>query len=528
MKILKFINKDAYYFSISKLIILSLLVNSYCDEGKDNYTAIFPLKTYYPTGYDNNPIQDLINSFNYRKIYLDIEVESGQKIHMFFNNDISTMYTNNTIAYYRNENDKAVSQYTEHCEKICTYNYESNSYKSLSSYNVKFGNLIACEASEKMIFYKDLDQNEKSINEIKFLHVSNDSHICLLGGLIEGNYDYNLLYQVKKLIKSKKYTWSPYFINRNEEKLIIGDIIGNNKLIFYNENIGENYMQFDRQYSSTGTSIFWKIDIGKISIGNYTKEFTNQLFDIDYNSRYISVDEILFNEIKKEYMLNNEICKEVQTFFTLTKTKEYQKTTYKTIYCDKEKYLSLTDNYKKLKPLKLEFSTNFDNIAFTPQDLFLEKDNNVYFFIREHETFYQYYSDIDDNEEKMYYFFSIGTILFEKYVTVFDNEAKILYILKHKNDINNKNKGGENNDREPEKENTTLKIVLICVLVFILCAIIFIIIGKFFGKKIFGKRQKKANELIDDNFDYTPENNNDNNKGVLGVNEEENGGNYGS
>ena len=524
MKNLRFVNKNAHFFSISKLIILFLLVKAYCDGEKGNFTGIFTIKTYYPTGYDNNQIQDLINSFNYRKIYLDIEVESGQKMHMFLTNQISTMHTYNTIAYYRDENDKAVSQYNERCEKICTYNYNSYSYQSLSFFDKKFGNLIACKASEKMIFYKDLAQKEKTINKFNFLHVSNDSHICLLGGLVEGDEEYNLLYQVKKLIKSKKYTWSPYFINRDEGKLIIGDIIGNNKLEFYSDNIEDNYMQFGKQYSPSGTSIFWKVGIGNIYIGNYTKELTNQLFDIDFDSRYISVNEDLFNEIKNEYMLNNkEICKEVQTIFSISRTREYERTAYKTIYCDKEKYLALTDNYKKLKSLKLEFSHLLDYIAFTPQELFLEKDNNLYFYIRDHETFYQYYSDIDADSGRIYYYHSIGTILFEKYLTVFDNDAKMLYILRHKNDISN---DGEI-IKEQEKENTTLKIVLICVLGFIFCAIIFVIIGKFYGKKLFITRKKKANELVDDNFDYTPESNNDN-KGLLGVNEEENGGNNGA
>ena len=524
MKHLRLVNKNAH-FSISKLTILFLLVQVYCDYGNGNNTGIFTFKTYYPTGYDNNQTQDLINSFNYRKIYLDIEVESGQKMHMFLTNQISTMHTYNTIAYYRDENDKAVSQYNEHCEKICTYNYNSNSYKSSSYFNEQFGSLIACKASEKMILYKDLAQKEKIINEFNFLHVSNDSHICLLGGLIEGNAEYNLLYQVKKLIKSKKYAWSLYFINRDEGKLIIGDIIGNNKLEFYNENIEENYIQFGKQYTPSGTSMFWKIDVGKIYIGNYTKEFANKLFDIDFDSRYISVDDDFFYEIKNEYMLNNkEICKEVQTIFSIIRTREYEKTTYKTIYCDKEKYLALTDNFKKLKNFKIEFSHLLDNIVFTPQELFVEKDNNLYFYIREHETLYQYYSDVDDDTGRMDYYFFIGTILFEKYLTVFDNDAKMLYILKHKNDISN----DRENIKVEVKENTTLKIVIICLLVFVLCAIIFVIIGKAYGKRLFFQKKPRANELHDDNFDYIPEDNNDSKKGLLGINDVENGSNNGS
>ena len=62
------------------------------------------------------------------------------------------------------------------------------------------------------------------------------------------------------------------------------------------------------------------------------------------------------------------------------------------------------------------------------------------------------------------------------------------------------------------------------MLSFILCAIIFVVIGKFWGKKLFGSRKKKANEL-DDNFDYTPNINDKNNNGGLLDDSEDNGGN---
>ena len=99
---------------------------------------------------------------------------------------------------------------------------------------------------------------------------------------------------------------------------------------------------------------------------------------------------------------------------------------------------------------------------------------------------------------------------------MFDNDAKCLYILKKKT--------------EPEKDYTTLKIVLIAVLSFILCSIIFIFIGKFFGKKIFSTRKKKANELDDDNFDYSPQsiNNEKNGNTNLLDDNEENGGSNGT
>ena len=76
---------------------------------------------------------------------------------------------------------------------------------------------------------------------------------------------------------------------------------------------------------------------------------------------------------------------------------------------NKKKYLELTDNYKKLDNLVLFLNNVHENITFTPKDLFLEKDDYMYFFVR---------VDIsppigEDEYENVE--FSIGTILLEKY-----------------------------------------------------------------------------------------------------------------
>ena len=121
-------------------------------------------------------------------------------------------------------------------------------------------------------------------------------------------------------------------------------------------------------------------------------------------------------------MLDNDACKKVNNFYKLNSRNTK---VYSTIYCNKNKYLSLTDNYKKLNNFTLRVDTIKVNITFTPQELFLEKDNNLYFFIRV-DRLYTYDEEEENYEDK----FSIGTIFLEKFVTVFDGDAKCLYILK--------------------------------------------------------------------------------------------------
>jgi hypothetical protein len=259
----------------------------------------------------------------------------------------------------------------------------------------------------------------------------------------------------------------------------------------------ENYIQIPQE--NYMYKLYWKIKVETIYIGNYINEIDKE-FIVEINNRYITVTKELFNEIKNQYMLdtsNNNICKEVII--------SYNKIN---VYCNKKKYLELTDNYQKLNNLTFFLDKVRENITFSPQDLFLEKDNYIYFFVRVDNYFsgYQY---------------AIGTILLEKYFTVFDDDAKMLYILRPK----------EMPITIP-KENKTLKIVLICVFCFIICAIIFVIVGLLYGKKLFSKRKKKANELVDDNFDYTPgsinNDQNNNERCIVDSDSDKNGGNNGA
>ena len=505
MKTFNFVNKNVQYFTFFNLIIISLLFQINTDNSNNLNAAIIQMKTFYPKDYkETDPIKQLVNSFNFRKIYLDIEVKSGQKMSTFLNYDEGRMHTSNQIAFFRTDLEKDIELYTKNCEQICTYNYQrSASYKSYTDFNINFYGFLARKASEQMIFYKDLEAKDKSTHEMNFLHVSNDTHSCLLAGNFnsksQADKDYNLFLQVKELINSQKYTWSLYFNNKDEGKFIIGDIIDNDKFTFYNNNTKDNYIQITQ--SEPLGKIFWKIKFENIFIGNYTKEIKKEFF-IDLNSRYISVDENYFDEIKKQYMFDDNVCQKVINIY---KINNRNAKIYTTIYCDKNKYLQLTDNYKKLNNLTLRVETIRVNITFTPQELFFEKDNNLYFLIRVDRLF-TYDEEEDIYEDKN----SIGTILLEKYVTVFDDDAKCLYILRPKD-----------MPIIPPKDYTTLKIVLISVFSFILCAIIFIILGKVYGKKLFA-RKRKANEL-EDTFDYTPENvkdENDSNKNLLIDNEE--------
>jgi hypothetical protein len=81
MKYSNFLYKNLNFFSFSYLIILFALLTENCESKNISYIAVIPFKSYLPQ--DNNypgKIMELIISMAFRKLYLDIPIQSGQKL----------------------------------------------------------------------------------------------------------------------------------------------------------------------------------------------------------------------------------------------------------------------------------------------------------------------------------------------------------------------------------------------------------------------------------------------------------------
>ena len=482
------INLYKYIFNIN--IIFALIINiSIIKEGKcDNEIknfVIIPFKSYFPK-IDSSPNVNkaLINSWVRKKLYLNVENSSGQNLQILFNNKDSKMHTRDVASELRTDED-SFKPYIMNDSDICTFNYkQSNTYELTSDFDTIFYSISnVCYAKEKIYLYNDFNLKQKQLYDIEFIHSSNESHICFFAGLdITESIAYqkiNLFHQLKKLINSNAYSWAFKFTSPDEGYFIFGDIINNNKLEFYNDNIDDNYITLSIPIYSL-ESISWKLYLEKIIIGDYVITAENQFyFFFNFQRRYITVPEYFFYIIKKNYSLidnydeNGEmrfICFEEETEFF-----------FHSIYCKKKEYLQLTDNLKKLPNLDLFGYRLGINITFTPQDLFIEKGDNLYFYIAYDEH------ALDD--------WYIGTILLEKYITVFDNSEKKLSILKK----------DEKKNYQKSDSAFTVKIIWIIVLAVILTGIAFGIIGVIFGKKYYQKRKKKANELNDE-YEYPTQN----------------------
>ena len=479
--------KIRFEFIILLIIIFIINLGKADKIDKKNFILI-PFKSYYPKfDYDNNYNKAFINSRMRRKIYLEIKDESGQKLEMILNTEEPLMHTRETVAVIRTD-DTDNKAYNTITPDICTFNYKnSKSYQLLTPFNHSFYSIKnTCYGKEKLYLFKDFNLKEKNLFDIGFIHSSNETNICFFASLqiseSLADQKVNLFIQLKNLINSNDVTWSLKFTSPDSGFLIFGDIIGNDKLKFYNDNIEENYMT-STFYSYSKTSIYWKLYFDKIIFGDYVIKSDSELyFYINFLSRFITVPSKYFDEIKSKYLLinkdgTNKICfqESMELFFNA-------------IYCNKKEYLELTDNFKKLPNLDLfghQFGVNF---TFTPKDLFLEKDDKLYFYIG--------YNSYKKDQWVM------GTIFLEKYIIVFNNNEITLKILQRPDNYK---------EEKIIYQNDKTKITVAVVLGIILSGLVFGFLGIFYGKKIYDKRKKKANELNDDDYEYSAQDINEDN-----------------
>ena len=98
----------------------------------------------------------------------------------------------------------------------------------------------------------------------------------------------------------------------------------------------------------------------------------------------------------------------------------------------------------------------------------------------------------------------LGKQISLKYQFIFNPDIKNVYFYNQKNEDNKEEKGGNKEGQKGEEgEDNYLYLQIIGVIA--LC-IIFGVLGVILGKKIYGMRKKRANELKDDNFEYFSEN----------------------
>ena len=299
--------------------------------------------------------------------------------------------------------------------------------------------------------------------------------------------DTSFIHNLKEnnIISTKIFTFKYDSENINDDsgKLFIGA----HPYEYDNEKYKEDYYIIESSKFNEEYDVDWIYSIDDISINN--KILTNKVIDNAYF--YLEIGFIIGTqkffeyledlESWKEYFKNNNKCKEQEFKIDDFEATDYsgkfkgQLTGY---FCEKNV------DTKKLNIGEISFIKRLMNFAFTftDKDLWVEKNGYKYFMIVKL-----------NNYDNVWYF---GKPFFKKYQLVFEHHSKCIGLYKEILPRRNK---------KDNKINTTVVYVLI------ICGLLLLVIG--LGVLLIKcylsmPRRKRANELSDENYDYSEKINN--------------------
>jgi len=144
------------------------------------------------------------------------------------------------------------------------------------------------------------------------------------------------------------------------------------------------------------------------------------------------------------------------------------------LYSCKEENL---EEIKKFPELKFYLKNSDTSFIFNFDDLFIKIGKRFYFLV----IFEKYQRS----------FWEVGFPFYKKYDIVFDEDSKIISYY-----------NGNKHIEKEETKNATFKILVIIILTIILICLI-LLIGFYLGKIKYFQRKKRANEMNDDEYDYS-------------------------
>ena len=272
------------------------------------------------------------------------------------------------------------------------------------------------------------------------------------------------IYQIKKqgLINDETF----YFeFNKNDNNgfFILGEELFNNDN-YLKINVGNLYMP------NLGPE--WSFNFDQIYYGNNEiKETTDALIKTENG---LIIGPTTFEIIINEFFKSEKKCESIY--------KKMGYATFKYYYCNED----FDEN--TMEDLVFEMKAINYNFTFHGKDLFYTYNKTKYYKI----LFFNSY------RQQPYWY--LGTDFLKKYKLRFDTDRKLLYIPLN-NDVDSKD-NNDNNDNNGVfsifKKLSTWIIIGFGLIIICLIIVIIIILAKY-------PRKKRANELSDDNFDYSVE-----------------------
>ena len=462
-----YITKFFFQLNIIFQILLTYIISTSVQK---KYISI-PFSIQVP---DNNLIfnsQSFIEKYFYKNIILDFSIgENPQITNGIINKDLSCFelieeknisFDKNSLKFFSPRKSTSVKLRKE----VIKISYQPDEYMALGSDFFSFN-----EKNNMSFLFKHV----KNEDEINFDEIKNNNYIVKIGMVLPSREMKcpQFFHDVKKVANLSKYIISFEFDeNNNKGNLIFGDELFNYKNTKYFES------QYIGSYSSQNHQIYFneaKMILNSDNTNINISQGTNSIFD--YNLGFI----IGLDNYKKiielhffDDLLNKKICSYDNVHFNNTNFIVYS--------CNEGNFESKIKSFPKLIFVSKNFEYNFE---LTYADLFTKINNKYYFLVI-----------FKEKSEKNTWIF--GQPFYKKYQFTINLDQNWV--------------GFYNPNKEkiiPQKQESstsgmskTSKVLLIVGLVILFIGIS---VGMFFlGRKLKNDRKRRANELTDDNYEYS-------------------------
>ena len=462
-----------------------------------NEYLVFPIKAFHDINFshinnsDSFNTEDFLNFWVPNKIYTYFYIGTPPvKIYTFLEPDDYECYLDNSI-----------------CPLPSIYNnYSSSSFLRTSDFNIYYSSFSnMCFAKESFSAYTDfeLDKNKrKTMTNITFLYATKPDKDKLLSKLYDekinitgfscfhmglqltsSNFFDIIVNQLKKLDYIESTYWTIEFNNNNlfdendQGFLVIGlpphkynqekysenefrSTVAQLRLKDYDMRVSTWGIIFDTIYFSNNISdsfIQFKLIKCKFLFSMNTIEGSRDYLD--------NIENVFFNELyQKNICFKNELFdKNNENYFA--------------IWCNKNNFTQIK-SFPTLYFKSIELNYTFE---LTYEDLFKTNGNKIFFMV----IF-----------KKKGYMFTFGKIFFKKYLLTFSFDNKLIGFYDNINKINIQN------NKKNYIKSFKSKYQIIIIILIIICFVIIFIGYVTIKKRCLTDRQKRINELIDDNYVY--------------------------
>ena len=464
-----YITKFFFQLNIIFQMLLTYIISTSTSVQK-KYISI-PFSIQAP---DNNLIfnaQSFIEKYFYKNIILDFSIgENPQITNGIINQDLSCFelieeknisFDKNSLKFFSPRKSTSIKLRKE----VIKISYQPDEYMALGSDFFSFN-----EKNNMSFLFKRV----KNEDEINFDEIKNNNYIVKIGMILPSREMKcpQFFHDVKKVANLSKYIISFEFEENNTKgNLIFGDELFNYKNTKYFES------QYVGSYSSQNHQIYFneaKMILNSDNTNINISQGTNSIFD--YNLGFIIgldnykkiIDLYFFDDL-----LNKQICSYDNVHFNNTNFIVYS--------CNEGNFESKIKSFPKLIFVSKNFEYNFE---LTYADLFTKINNKYYFLVI-----------FKEKSEKNTWIF--GQPFYKKYQFTINLDQNWV--------------GFYNPNKEkiiPQKQESstsgmskTSKVLLIVGLVILFIGIS---VGMFFlGRKLKNDRKRRANELTDDNYEYS-------------------------